>query len=886
MLSLIRPGLWFMPPLQSEGAKGWSTIEKIVKDTDGASLQKCKDDIDTLLVFSGLFSAVLTAFLVESYQSLSPDPQVTVINLLSRIADQSESWIFSNGFLNTTNSTPGPSTSFHPADVDVFVNACWFASLVICLVTASTGLIVRQWLCEYLLVPYTYPIAYLRISRVRYQNLRVWKVYEIARTLPFLLQFSLTLFLVGLCAFAKMMHPVIAMITFSLVGLWALLWLCASLAPLIWAGCPYSATSLPSYLRRRILHLIPFIQALLHGAYGRTYRLFQLILVPSCLPTPHRSVDATASTIAPSNIPIRASVDQTIFGLLGKYSTDDSPSTPQSSTEQHLSRVEDLRVLRDVDSILLDDTLIGSMRAALPIQDLEGTQVLQFVVSIIGHRLYVEQDPTNGLLRSPSSLSALSAVVRLTLVSILADILLHQLHATTVDGWHKDPQNWQWMDDALLIIVALLPSRTRLPEPAYLLLRHVFQPSANGQFNGCDLFASRVVATAAGHSTTDIWQAKAFSSVSGVLKSLSPQTLTCMVHWSYLDLSQVSFESATFQRLLDSVENGQPKVHPRTLRILVEIAASTLHSTIFPQGTGASNHRAGDLSPEAKPLLEFIIRAVPIIERLLPISDFTRSETMDGVSIDILFMDLVSTPTLICSFLESLSRYPELLSKDLRTAQDLVFGPLSRIHLTHRLSNSIQLEITNAFATYFDAACRSEQTLGILTVLRLCLMFTVFPVCHEPAVIGPTQRTFTAIANCIDRASRPVQTANGASTLRRSYVGEIKDCQDIAYLILHLMDADDQDGMQPFRIGRPSSVCTPSLMDEEDGRYSRWAAQFNVETSLCPHKIVESLFKLTGRVVDRLGRKFWRIRFLEDTDVGDRGQEYATRAGSKRPASE
>ncbi|KAI0821282.1 hypothetical protein BC629DRAFT_442168 [Irpex lacteus] len=52
---------------------GWAAVAASVREYDEDRIKSTKEDIDTLLVFAGLFSAVLTAFLIESYQRLLPD---------------------------------------------------------------------------------------------------------------------------------------------------------------------------------------------------------------------------------------------------------------------------------------------------------------------------------------------------------------------------------------------------------------------------------------------------------------------------------------------------------------------------------------------------------------------------------------------------------------------------------------------------------------------------------------------------------------------------------------------------------------------------------------------------------------------------------------------
>ncbi|KAI0691122.1 hypothetical protein BC835DRAFT_1249854, partial [Cytidiella melzeri] len=52
---------------------------------DERKIKDYKEDIDTFLVFAGLFSAVLTAFLVESYQGLQQDPMEVMVALMQQV---------------------------------------------------------------------------------------------------------------------------------------------------------------------------------------------------------------------------------------------------------------------------------------------------------------------------------------------------------------------------------------------------------------------------------------------------------------------------------------------------------------------------------------------------------------------------------------------------------------------------------------------------------------------------------------------------------------------------------------------------------------------------------------------------------------------------------
>ncbi|KAF9256296.1 hypothetical protein L218DRAFT_848219, partial [Marasmius fiardii PR-910] len=110
-----------------------------------------EDDIDTLLVFAGLFSAVVTAFTIESYQWLQEDPADTsaallnsTVNLLMQIAQQS-----TQPLTPSTFTPPSQPPSFTASASVVRINTFWFLSLTLPLVDALFGLLCKQWLREH-----------------------------------------------------------------------------------------------------------------------------------------------------------------------------------------------------------------------------------------------------------------------------------------------------------------------------------------------------------------------------------------------------------------------------------------------------------------------------------------------------------------------------------------------------------------------------------------------------------------------------------------------------------------------------------------------------------------------------------------------------------------
>lgn len=75
-------------------AEGVQNCADAVEKDDAEECKAYREEIDTLLVFAGLFSAAVTAFTIESYQWLQSDPNDAIIALLSQIAhpaDQTQS---------------------------------------------------------------------------------------------------------------------------------------------------------------------------------------------------------------------------------------------------------------------------------------------------------------------------------------------------------------------------------------------------------------------------------------------------------------------------------------------------------------------------------------------------------------------------------------------------------------------------------------------------------------------------------------------------------------------------------------------------------------------------------------------------------------------------
>ncbi|KAK7689225.1 hypothetical protein QCA50_007916 [Cerrena zonata] len=228
---------------------GWGRISDLLRQYDRARVEDVKEDIDTLLVFAGLFSAVITAFIIESYKTLQQQPEDTTNQILLQLSAQLASLTLSSNFANST-IPPFTTPTFVPARFSVLINTLWLLSLVFALVTASLGILVKQWLHELMARDTQDPRQQVKLRFFREVGVQRWQIFEIAAALPLLLQLALLLFFIGLTAFFHDLNPVVTWAVTGVMILWLSFYLFTTLAPAFSSQCPYKTPMLKGILQR------------------------------------------------------------------------------------------------------------------------------------------------------------------------------------------------------------------------------------------------------------------------------------------------------------------------------------------------------------------------------------------------------------------------------------------------------------------------------------------------------------------------------------------------------------------------------------------------------------------------------------------------------------
>ncbi|SJL16693.1 uncharacterized protein ARMOST_20222 [Armillaria ostoyae] len=244
-------------------ARVWRTYLEECGAFDIEMLEGWRDGLDVLLVFAGLFSAVVTTFVVQTSQNLQVDYSQVTATLLFELIDVQRA--AANGTLvnNVPRSDLTPFSDFHPTISDSLINGLWFTSLSFSLATALFAVLTKQWIHQYIAVPSGTPRDRCRVRQFRHMGLEQWGVGFIIGLLPVLLSVSLGVFLVGLVLFLAPLQVTIATVVGTITFISFAAYIISNVLPIVYPSCPYK-TPLSQYIflsYAYIIHLITLVSS-------------------------------------------------------------------------------------------------------------------------------------------------------------------------------------------------------------------------------------------------------------------------------------------------------------------------------------------------------------------------------------------------------------------------------------------------------------------------------------------------------------------------------------------------------------------------------------------------------------------------------------------------
>ncbi|KAL1663865.1 hypothetical protein GGF50DRAFT_26392, partial [Schizophyllum commune] len=216
----------------SKNARVWSVYNDEAEIADKERL--------TSWISAGLFSAVVTTFVAQSSQALTPDyAQITAslmykLVLLQRAAASGNTGQVPESLLSLDSRTHQTS--------DIWVNKLWLISLMFSLLTALVSVLAKQWIQASCSLLSTAPRGRALVRQYRFLGFERWKVLAIIGFLPVLLTIALFFFFAGLVVYVAPMDTALYTVAISLSGISVVAYASASvILSIIHPQCAYRA---------------------------------------------------------------------------------------------------------------------------------------------------------------------------------------------------------------------------------------------------------------------------------------------------------------------------------------------------------------------------------------------------------------------------------------------------------------------------------------------------------------------------------------------------------------------------------------------------------------------------------------------------------------------
>ncbi|KAH9962303.1 hypothetical protein BGW80DRAFT_1231664 [Lactifluus volemus] len=214
----------------------WSKYMIGAQEYDTRVAKAWKEDSDGVLVFTGLFSVIVGAFVIESLKRLSLDTGDETVHLLGNISKQLHQ-------LGNHMPVDEPQDRlFSPDHRMIWVNALWLISLVFAIGSALTATLMQQWARRYIELPAETLSSQSDQARVRSYLFLGSQKYLMPHAVELtiaLLHASVFMFFSGLAIFILVINATIAHTVLITAGIFTLAYLTLTILPCFAHDCPY-----------------------------------------------------------------------------------------------------------------------------------------------------------------------------------------------------------------------------------------------------------------------------------------------------------------------------------------------------------------------------------------------------------------------------------------------------------------------------------------------------------------------------------------------------------------------------------------------------------------------------------------------------------------------
>ncbi|CAE6439980.1 unnamed protein product [Rhizoctonia solani] len=249
-------------------ARVWRVYVDETNKADKELVEGWNRAIDVMLVFAALFSAILTAFVIESSKDLKPDYAEISARALLAISKA----MLTPEVAPADNETRAPRvepSEFVPTRSAVVVNMLWFLSLGLSIAVTLIAILAKEWCYAFMKRRTGTKLTQGRLRQKRWSGIKRWKMEEIISTLPLLMHTSLLLFAVGLLVYLWNINPYVSLPVLITTALTVLYYIVTVFLSLLSNNCPYKTVIV------KLFH--PLWTAVFKSVYSRG--LFQILII-------------------------------------------------------------------------------------------------------------------------------------------------------------------------------------------------------------------------------------------------------------------------------------------------------------------------------------------------------------------------------------------------------------------------------------------------------------------------------------------------------------------------------------------------------------------------------------------------------------------------------
>ncbi|QRV96303.1 hypothetical protein RhiJN_24321 [Ceratobasidium sp. AG-Ba] len=222
----------------------WEMYVEEAKEHDNELVKGENDNLDMMLLFAALFSAILTAFIIESKNLLQPDSADVSVTLLLAIA-QSQQRIEQG---TPQVLPPIEMPDFVSSAAARWIHGLWFAALALSLAAALVAMLAKEWLTAFMVSRPRAPHAYALMHHRRLQGLKQWGALHMIDLLPSMLHLSLLLFSIGLAVYLWLLDSGIAIAEMVITVVTIIFYAGTVLLGALYESCPF-VTQMSKYMR-------------------------------------------------------------------------------------------------------------------------------------------------------------------------------------------------------------------------------------------------------------------------------------------------------------------------------------------------------------------------------------------------------------------------------------------------------------------------------------------------------------------------------------------------------------------------------------------------------------------------------------------------------------